>query len=307
MSHSHLAAVGADGFVSADDVLFLRRNVFRDGVVSTGELDSLFELAKRAPKGDPEWAMFFEEAVADFFLREEEPQGYLTAAEFSALKARCGDNPNPLVLGLLVRLLEKATATPEEMSAFIGDALRRSVLARVEPRITRDDSDLVGRFIYAAGGDGNVAVTRREAELLFDLNDAVRGANNDPAWTDLFSKAIAAHLMAHFTYAAQGREEAVRRHAFVSDRSKNVGGFFKRMLGAADKTPDWSEQALRNSARERDATEAEKVTDGEADWLAERIGADGVFHESERALLERMRDLDAALPPKLQALLDRAA
>ena len=28
------------------------------------------------------------------------------------------------------------------------------------------------RMLYAFGGDGNIAITRQEAEVLFDINDA---------------------------------------------------------------------------------------------------------------------------------------
>ncbi|HBS30372.1 MAG TPA: hypothetical protein DEA40_01280, partial [Parvularcula sp.] len=82
--------VGADGHVSAEDVIFLRRNIFADGVVSREELATLFALARRAPAGDPEWPDYFAEAAADFFLREEEPHGYLTEEEFEHLAALTG-------------------------------------------------------------------------------------------------------------------------------------------------------------------------------------------------------------------------
>ncbi|MEO1676475.1 MAG: hypothetical protein AAFR72_13780, partial [Pseudomonadota bacterium] len=59
--------------------------------------------------------------------------------------------------------------------------------------------------------------------------------------------------------------------------------------------------------RERLARESEAITGNEADWLAERIGRDGVLDDNERALLAYMAELKEELPVKLQALLDRAA
>ena len=56
--------------------------------------------------------------------------------------------------------------------------------------------ELLRRMLYAFGGDGNVAVTRAEAEVLFDINDATADAEPNPAWTDLFVKAIANVVMA---------------------------------------------------------------------------------------------------------------
>ena len=132
--HARLIAVGADGFVTADEVLFLRRSVFADGIVSKEELGGLFALGERAPEGDPEWLQFFAEAAADFYLREEEPQGYLTEEEFQSLAALVTRNghASKLELGLLVKLMETATQTPAAMSEFVGEQIKQSVLQKPE-------------------------------------------------------------------------------------------------------------------------------------------------------------------------------
>ena len=52
---------------------------------------------------------------------------------------------------------------------------------------------LIRRYLFAAGGDGNVAVTRREAELLFDINDALPDGPEAPEWTALFVQGIVNH------------------------------------------------------------------------------------------------------------------
>ena len=57
--------------------------------------------------------------------------------------------------------------------------------------------------------------------------------------------------------------------------------------------------AKRNEDDAIAAAIAEQVTAQEADWLADRIGANGEFDDMERALLAYMRDLGADLPPKL--------
>lgn len=321
---TQLTKVGADGHVSADDVRYLRGEVFRDGIVSRDELAALFALGERAPDGDPEWPAFFEEAAADFFLREEEPQGYLTDEEVAYLKSlvtRGGRFANALELGLLVSLTEKAVSTAPTMSAFVAEELRRAILGKHDGAVaTKRETDLVSRFIFAAGGEGNVAVTRAEAELLFDINDAAqKNGGADAAWRAFFIKAVANHLMAHIGYAPADREEAMRRHAFMSDHRANVGGVFSRMgrgglsgalaalKGAFGAGSEKSAQGRRNEAREKDIVAAEDVTGAEADWLAERIGRDGRFTECERALLQHMKSLGADLPPKLKALAEKAA
>ncbi|MEO1241233.1 MAG: hypothetical protein AAFX54_04945 [Pseudomonadota bacterium] len=313
---TRLAAVGANGHVTANEVLFLRRTVFEDGVVSPEELDALFDLGARAPDGDAEWPQFFAEAAADFYLREEEPQGYLTPEEFASLQVRVtrnGGGANALERCLLVKLMETATRTPTEMARFTGDQIKKAILNKPGgPVVDKNDAMLLRRYLFAAGGDGAVAVTRAEAELLFDINDAVQTASNNPAWTELFVQGVINHLMAHLGYTAPSREEAFRRNAWARDHSTNVGGFFKRMLsGGAGAVKDaYAQGSLHeehNARRDLDAAIAAKVTNREADWLADRIGRDGAFDENERQLIGRMRDLEEELPENLKALLDRAA
>jgi hypothetical protein len=319
---SRLAAIGADGFVSEDEVLYLRNSVFADGIVSAEELDALFELGARAREGDPEWLQFFAEAAADFYLREEEPAGYLTAEEFQSLKARVtrDGHASALELALLVKLMETAELTPPDMAAFVGEQLRRSIADKPGgARVGKSDAMLLRRYLFAAGGAGNVAVTRAEAELLFDINDAAGHGENDPAWPELFVQGIVNHLMAHLGYTPPSREEAFRRDAFMRDSSVNVGGFFKRMMSAnrgAYKNAFFSifkntsanePYKAHNQAREADAAIAAQVTADEAAWLAERIGRNGALDENERRLIERMREHESELPAQLRALLKRAA
>lgn len=314
---SRISEIGADGYVTADEVLALRKTVFKDGIVSPTELDALFALGKRAPEGDLEWAQFFAEAAADFYLREEEPHGYLTDEEFASLNGRVtqdGYQANTLETRLLVSLLEKATQTPSGMTKFVGQQIKASIVNKLDGAcVTKEDAELLRRYLFASGSDGNVAVTRAEAELLFDINDATENARNNPAWRELFVQGIINHLMAHLGYTAPSREEAFRRNAWVRDTSTDVGGFFNRMMsGVMDAfkngfSKEKSVRAEHEDNRAHGAAAAAKVTDGEANWLAKRIGRDGAFDANERRLVERMRELEDDLPEALKALIDRAA
>ncbi len=309
---TRIAAIGADGFVSADEVLFLRKTVFANGVVEPHELDALFDLGDRAQDGDPEWFQFFAEAAADFYLREEEPQGYLTPEEFTSLKARVTRNgcANPLEIALLVKLLETATQTPPQMTEFTGEQIKEMILAKPGgPVVSKQDAIMLRRYLFAAGGDGNVAVTRREAELLFDINDATENAKNNTAWTELFVQGVVNHLMAHLGYTAPSREEAFRRNAWAKDQSVDVGGFFKKMVagGLSGLRKTESLAAAHEAKRQADLAAAEQVTKAEADWLAARIGKDGGFDVNERRLIDRLRELEKDLPEGLKALVNRAA
>lgn len=319
---SHIAA---NGYVSADDVLSLRREIFADGIISKEELGMLLALAERAPEGDREWTDFFGEAAGDYYLREEIPHDYITEREFRDIKlsvTQYGETVTPLVLSMLVKLVHDATATPPMMSEFIIDQIKAMISNRDgEPVITADDTALIRKFLYASGGDGNMAITQKEAVLLFDLNDMTMCTDNDPAWSELFVKANANHLMAHIGYQPPSREEALRQWEWMSDQSVDVSGFFKRMVSGGlsslrntyaervgvDMQASESVYEQIHHKREQAIADAEEVTTSEADWLADRIGRDGVMDDNERALLAYMHELEAELPPKLKALLQDVA
>lgn len=311
---TRLEAIGADGYVTADEVLFLRRTVFSDGIVSCDELDALFALGDRAPEGDIEWPQFFAEAAADFYLREEEPNGYLTDAEFTSLKARVTRDgyANQLERMLLIKLMETAIETPKELSAFTGGQIKAAIMGKpAGPSVDKNEVMLIRRWLFATGGDAHVAVTKNEAELLFAINDAVRNSENNPAWNELFIQGIINHLMASLGYSAVSREEAIRRHKWVSDHSINVGRFLQRMfIGVFDAFKTAKEKTVyeeKAEARDAAVASAEKITPQEAEWLADRIGRDGTFDANEEKLIARMKELEADLPETLKTLVNRAA
>ena len=323
MDNFDFARLGQNGFVSAEDALTLRRHIFKDDIVSKEDMDALLALGERAPDGDPEWRELFGEVVADYYLREEIPRGFLTEGEFLELKTRVtqySDTVTPLVLWMLVDLMDKATATPPAMSQFIADQIKKVMIDdKNDPHLGAHDVALIRKYLFANGGDQNVAISKREASLLFDLNDLTICRLNDASWSDLFVKSIANHLMAHIGYQAPSREEALRQYQWLSDHSTDIQGFFSRMISGGltsvrnlyrevdhGPTENTYDQILASRAdRIRDA---EVITDTEADWLADRIGRDGIFDDNERAVIAYMKQLDAELPQRLRELVaDNAA
>ena len=119
--------------------------------------------------------------------------------------------------------------------------------------------------------------------------------------------------MAHVGYRPLPREEALRLHDWVKDQTVNPAGFFGRMFsgGLAGIREAYGQKtsiaAKKNADDAIAAAIAEQVTAQEADWLADRIGRNGKFDDIERALVYYMRDLGAELPPKLAALVAKAA
>ncbi len=315
--------VGESGYVTSDDVLFLRQQVYKDGIVSKTELNSLLGLAERAPEGDLEWAEFFGEVAADYYFREELPHDYITESAFIDLKShltRYGETVTPLMLSMVIMLVSKSTASPPAMSEFIIEQIRSAIQERHEdPVITAQDVVLIRNFLFASGGDGNVMITRAEATLLFDLNDMTICSDNHVSWSELFVKAIANHIMGYIGYVAPSREEALAQWEWMQDTNINIAGFFKRMVSGSLSTlqniyspsDNQNDKATDNTfdkiLKSRLSHTEGSASPQDASWLTDRIGRDGIMDDNERAVIAYIRDLSTDLPTTLQALLEPAA
>lgn len=325
----------ARGAISAHDVLALRRAVFSDDGVAPDEAEMLFDLDEADIERALEWKEFFVEAITDIVVRQQRPAGYVLAEQAAWLMKlidRDGRTRTDSELELLVRILEAAQAVPPALVTFTLGRIQAAVLDGDGPlfrdgdarpgRITAGEVALLRRVLYAAAGDDDLAITRAEAEILFDINDACRGADNDPAWIDLFSKALAASVMSVSGYEPPSRHEAARRQAWLESPHEGLGGFMGRMFGAApglakggvrealksilessDPTADWRAQ---NDAEGALSRAAEAVTRDEAAWLVARIGRDGDFDAAERAVIEFLRRESPLIDPALRPLLDAA-
>ena len=301
------------------DVARLRATVYGNAIVSVDEVEWALAIEVAAEERCPEWRAFFLEAVTDFFVWQQLPEGHITvegAVQLVRMLAPKGLVATANQFELLVRILEQAESSPPALAAFALDQVKRAIVDGRGPLapsiggragvIGPEAVELLRRILFAYGGNEGIAVSRLEAEVLFDLNDATREAENHPSWSDLFVKAIAHFLMAARGYAVPSREEAMRREAWLDAPSLGLTALFGDMLvgllsGSVFKV--WQE---REPAPALDRPEPEMSAD-EVKWLADRIGRDGDFHLNERALLRFLSEEDEDLHPSLRTLLDTAA
>ncbi len=323
-----VADIEASKRISAGDVTELRRSIYHDGAAEAGEVERLFRIDEAASEHDATWPQLFAEAVCDYLVEQVEPHGYISQANADWLIERIGRDgtvKTATELEVLVKVLERAKSSPERLSAFALEQVKKAAVdgegplacgRDLEPgRIGRAEVDLIRRILYVFGGDGNVAITHSEAEVLFDINDHTAEAENDPAWSDLFVKAVANFMMAASGYAVPRREEALQREEWLDSASGGIGDFFGRMASgglrgilAAYRQPGTEEiMAKRNAGRNAAIASAETVTAEEAEWLARRIGRDGVLHDNEKALLRFIHDEAPSVHPSLKSLIDKAA
>ena len=311
--------------ISDEDVLAMRREVYPDGIIQPHEVEWLFQLDDECTGQSRQWMTFFVEAITDYIVNQSNPEGYISDENASWLMARIsrqGRVSSSVELELLVNVLDKAKTSPQRLIAFALEQVKQGVLTGSGPtrvgsnllpfRIGAGEVDLLRRMLYAYGGDGNMAITRTEAEILFDINDAVGNSDNHPSWSDLFVKAIANYLMAASGYKPPSRAEALKLEQWEDDDRVSVVDFFGRALSgglrgiiaAYSKDHAWEERRKRLDSA---MASAERITDSEARWLIERINRAGGIQENERALLKFIGQESPDIHPLIKPLIERAA
>jgi hypothetical protein len=311
-----IARLDGKAELTADDALAVRRIVFGpDDAVSREEAEALIRLNRDAAAVSNEWRMLFVEGLTDFVVHQEIPTGWVDEAKAGWLMqaldhdARAKEDE----LDVLVHVLDRADSTPASLSAFTLGRIRSAILDRREGGVTKIDVERLRQTLYAVGGASNIAVTRDEAEALFDLNDEMRDAPNDPAWSDLFVRAVANAVLYAPTYQAPTAEEELRRETWEADTSIHP----LRNLENAVMHPRASfglrgvETNLRRAKAEHyradEALEAEaaKVTASEGHWLLDRMGRDGKFDANEKALAAFLAENASQLDPELRDTIEQ--
>lgn len=289
----------AKAAISADDTLALRRIVWRDGAIDPAEADAIFELNGAVKATSREWVDFFVEAMKQYVVRQQTPEGYVDDAKAAWLMERIDRDGFVDSLGeleLLVEVMEDATVVPATLRAYALRQIEAVVLTGTGP--TRDGGSLeagsisaaevalLRRILFSQASDGPAMISRAEADMLFRIKDATLGVANAPEWQTLFVQAVGNHLMAHSDYHPLGRDEAARLDAFMDDTHVSIAGFFGKMaharLGGLR-----AAFAAKPEAVERDAAiAADRAIDpAERVWLRERIEADNRLDPLEKALL----------------------
>jgi hypothetical protein len=297
----------ADGVITADEVLALRRAAWPDGRIDQTESEAILAINDVVSARSPEWVDFLVEAVGEYVLNGTEPRGYVADATADWLIARLdhdGRLDSAAELELLVRVLEKALGTPDRLKDYALGQIERAVLTGEGPTrdasilgggtldagsITEAECRLLRRVIFASGGDRPAAVSQREAEMLFRIKDAALGADNAPEWQRLFVQGVGNYLQGWTGGRAITRDRAAELEGFMNERSSSFGSFFSRMSRVGAKDLRSAAQGMLANAPARDfAGEAgaeAALTSPEQSWLDGRIGADGRTDPLETALL----------------------
>jgi len=288
--------LAADGAVSAEEALEVRKAVFPDGVVSREEAEMLVALAARVANTDEAWTHAFVEAISDHVLQAGAYPGHVDEATTSWLVTRLGqDGPRETEVAAVLKILERAESAPEYLSTFARS--RISALLAGHP-VGPAEVELVRRCMFASAGSGRIAVTEAEARWLFALDAESDGRDNDPSWRDVFVKGVLNYLMARQAPALLEAKDMMARQAWLEAPTSGVVGIFGGMFkgGWKDKvrSSDQVEGWEGHYAAANDAAEAyAKLTLAEAAWAVGMTREDGKLTANEKALLAEIREIEA--------------
>ena len=294
------AQLRSHGTLNADDALAMRRVAWPDGKIDPAEAEAIFDLNTAVKGSSREWVDFFVEAMSDYIVHQQSPEGYVDDAKAAWLMSKIDSDGRVDSLGeleLLVKVLETATNVPDSLKTYAlkqietivltGDGPTRDGGALDAGSISSAEVKLLRRMLYAQASEGPAAISLHEAEMLFRLKDATLDAHDDPEWATLFVQCVGNFLMAHSDYHPLERPEAARLDAFMNDTSVNIGGFFGRMASAGlsgfrDLVRSRPVPADRDAAVAADRA----IAPEEAAWLHAEIDADHKLDALEKALLK---------------------
>lgn len=306
MEFGNLAAdAAADGTISAEEILELRKSGWADGAIGPDEAEALFAANDGCTAPSAEWCDFFVEALTQFIVQTVPPAGYIDdemADELITRIDRDGKLGSLVELELIVKVLEVALNAPERLKAYALKQIEDAVLGGDGPTrhgaltahgINQAECALLRRLIFAPAGDRPASVSQREAAMLFRIKDAALYEVNAPEWETLFVQGVANYLLGFGGHEALTRERAGELEKFMNTEGGGIGGFLGRMLtsmpdvggafgsllGSKDE-PDSGVEAYDD-----DAELAAVLEPAEADWLRNQLEADEELDELEKALI----------------------
>jgi hypothetical protein len=316
------------GSVREADVRELRALYFGETPLREDDANAIFEIDAACAVKDPDWQDFFIEAITDYVVDSAEPRGYINTENADWLMERIthdGQIETRTELEILICVIDKARWSPESLVKFTLNVVKDAIVtgqgaARAGASgdvgvVTNVDVELLRRIIYAFGGDGHAAVSRSEAEVLFEINDLTAEKTDNAQWTELFVKAITGVVMAVSGYRPPTRDIALRREQWLQSRGDLSLGQMVSAMFRSDRAgfmSAFTEQSAEDRELERLQRErreiltAEEVTGDEAEWLIAQIERDGKLTDNEKCLLLHLRSEAPKLHPSLRALVERA-
>lgn len=330
--------IARTGKVTADDAAAVRRAIYGgDGQVTDVEADALIAIEQTRETFCAEWSSLYVEALTDYVLMQQPPSGYLSEANAEWLQSRIKRRKEPSPdcdVALVANIIENASEVPASFSAFALRLVKETVLysdgvdarghAHGAGQVTDADVEMLKRILWGAGSEGLLAVSREEAEALFAIADQTTGADNSPAFEDLFARAIGNYLIGATGRSATPRDLALRWQtepeykisvlATLGKVLSSTGKGFNKdfvtdtIANARTLAEDVELRSkLQNEAREAASAAASVMTADKAGWLMDRVNKNGLLTAPEIALLRFIQREASSLDESLKGLMAKVA
>lgn len=291
------------GSIKGSDVTKLARAFADDPHISEAEAEILLRLNRSCPIQAPSWRGLLVDLIADYILNHSGPEGYITSDKSRWLIARLSTNgwvANRAELDLLVSILRRARWFPLSLATFALEQVAGAAIhgfgplragkgqASLPGTIGEEEIALLRTVLIAFGGDGALALTRPEMEVLCGINAAVAARDVPPAWVDFFAKALANVLLAEHGFAVPPRAVALRPGAAPGAAlllDEQVALSLDGILLDYHR-PSGEERALARLERQRiEIVTGEVIQADEPRWLTERLGAGSRLTKLEGAVV----------------------
>ena len=130
--------------------------------------------------------------------------------------------------------MNSALGVPPSLSAFVLGEIEAAIVSgrrnaigggdHAAGTMTKADVEALRSALYAATTGTAGHVTREEAEALFDIAHATADGTCDPAFDELFARAIGNYLMA-ICWHAPSSEQALHRQRWLDTREYSLVRF----------------------------------------------------------------------------------
>jgi hypothetical protein len=107
--------------VTAQDVAWLKREVFASREVSRESADELFAVVRADMDNAPEWKEFFVDMIAEHVVRQAEPSGVVSDEHAVWLLARADECKSVEALAALVNVCAEAHRAPDWFVAAVKE------------------------------------------------------------------------------------------------------------------------------------------------------------------------------------------
>ncbi len=187
--------------IDSQDILFLRKYAFPEGLTCAGDAVALLEIHRSAGTKCNDWDAGFVDLMADFIVSYCWPQGSLDEINANWIMEAFSSNgvvQSQAELDLLIHVIEISYSVPGFLSAFAIDQVRLALQGgtgayanqRQSKRhgIAIEDIDYIRRILMGAHKGGRLNLSAGEDLVLKAINVLVSDRLNHPGWQDLLAE-----------------------------------------------------------------------------------------------------------------------